>query len=178
VIGLTMQSLDNSITVLPKRTWRGRIKLTSQQGHGVPSPTWIPAANEAMRRVAAAIDGFPLNSVGEMVDVPMTAHFLGGCAIGDTPESGVVDPYHRMYGHPGLHVVDGSAISANLGVNPALTITAQAERAMALWPNKGQADPRPPLGAAYARVVPTVPQNPIVPPSAPAALRLPIAEVR
>jgi cholesterol oxidase len=178
VIGLTMQSLDNSITVHPKRTWRGRIKLTSEQGHGVPSPTWIPAASEAMRRAAAEIDGFPLNSVGEIVDVPMTAHFLGGCAIGDSPESGVVDPYHRMYGHPGLHVVDGSTVSANLGVNPALTITALAERAMAQWPNKGQADPRPPLGAAYARVTPTVPRSPIVPPSAPAALRLPIVEVR
>ena len=72
----------------------------------------------------------------------MTAHFIGGCAIGDSPETGVIDPYHRVYGHPGLHVVDGSAISANLGVNPSLTITAQAERAMSLWPNKGEADPR------------------------------------
>jgi cholesterol oxidase len=178
VIGLTMQTLDNSITVHPKRTRLGRIKLTSRQGHGVPSPTWIPAANEAMRRVAAGIDGFPLNSVGEMVDIPMTAHFLGGCAIGDSPQSGVVDPYHRMYGHPGLHVVDGSAISANLGVNPALTITAQAERAMALWPNKGESDPRPSVGASYRRVAPVAPRSPIVPPSAPAALRLPIVEVR
>jgi len=178
VIGLTMQSLDNSITVHPKRTRLGRIKLTSEQGHGAPSPTWVPAANQAMRHAGSAIGGFPLNSVGEMVDIPMTAHFLGGCVIGDSPESGVVDPYHRMYGHPGLHVVDGSAISANLGVNPALTITAQAERAMALWPNKGDKDPRPPLGAAYQRAAPATPRNPIVPSSAPAALRLPIAEVR
>ena len=178
VIGLTMQSLDNSITVHLKRTRLGRIKLTSEQGHGAPSPTWVPAANQAMRHAGSAIGGFPLNSVGEMVDIPMTAHFLGGCVIGDSPESGVVDPYHRMYGHPGLHVVDGSAISANLGVNPALTITAQAERAMALWPNKGDKDPRPPLGAAYQRAAPATPRNPIVPSSAPAALRLPIAEVR
>ena len=178
VIGLTMQSLDNSITVHPKRTRLGRIKLTSKPGHGAPSPTWIPAANQAMRHVASAIGGFPLNSAGEIADVPMTAHFLGGCVIGDSPESGVVDPYHRMYGYPGLHVVDGSAISANLGVNPALTITAQAERAMALWPNKGDRDPRPPLGAAYQRVAPAAPRNPIVPSSAPAALRLPIVEVR
>ena len=178
VIGLTMQTLDNSITVHPKRTMLGRIKLTSTHGHGEPSPTWIPAANETMRRIAAKIGGFPLNSVGEMVDIPMTAHFLGGCVIGDSPDRGVVDPYHRMYGHPGLHVVDGSAISANLGVNPALTITAQAERAMALWPNKDESDPRPPLGAAYRRVPPVVPRSPIVPPSAPAALRLPIVEVR
>ena len=68
------------------------------------------------------------------------------------PETGVIDPYQRVYGHPGLHVVDGSAISANLGVNPSLTITAQAERAMAFWPNKGEADPRPALGSAYQRL--------------------------
>ena len=110
-----------------------------------PNPDWIPAANEAMRRIAAKIGGFPLSSAGEMVNIPMTAHFLGGCVIGDGADSGVVDAYHRVYGHPGLHVVDGSAISANLGVNPALTITAQAERAMALWPNRGEADPRPAL---------------------------------
>jgi cholesterol oxidase len=178
VIGLTMQTLDNSITVHPKRTMFGRFKLTSEQGHGVPNPTWIPAANEAMRRIAAKIGGFPVNSAGEMVDIPMTAHFIGGCAIGDSAESGVVDAYHRMYGHPGLHVVDGSAISANLGVNPALTITAQAERAMALWPNKGEGDPRPTLGDAYQRVAPAAPRSPVVPPSAPAALRLPIARIR
>jgi cholesterol oxidase len=174
VIGLTMQALDNSITVRPRRTVTGRIKLTSGQGHGVPNPTWIPAANEAMRRAAARIDGFPLSSAGEMVDVPMTAHFIGGCPIGNAPESGVVDPYHRMYGHPGLHVVDGSAVSANLGVNPALTITAQAERAMAMWPNAGETDARPPLGAAYRRVAPVPPKNPVVPSTASAALRLPV----
>jgi cholesterol oxidase len=178
VIGLTMQALDNSITVRPTRTMTGRMKLTSEQGHGVPNPTWIPAANDAMRRVAARVDGFPLSSVGEMIDVPMTAHFLGGCAIGDARESGVVDAYHRMYGYPGLHVVDGSAVSANPGVNPALTITAQAERAMAMWPNKGEADPRPPLGEAYRRTGPVVPLNPAVPASAPAALRLPIVDLR
>jgi cholesterol oxidase len=176
VIGLTMQTLDNSITVRPKLTRLGRIKLTSGSGHGAASPTWIPVANETMRRIAAGIGGFPLSSVGEMVDIPMTAHFLGGCVIGDSPDSGVIDPYHRIYRHPGLHVVDGSAISANLGVNPALTIAAQAERAMALWPNKGDSDSRPPLGVAYRRVAPTAPRSPLVPPSAPAALRLPIVE--
>ena len=108
----------------------------------------------------------------------MTAHLLGGCVIGDSAAGGVVDAYHRMYGHPGLHVVDGSAVSANLGVNPALTITAQAERAMALWPNKGEGDPRPPLGAPYLRVTPAMPHSPAVPPSAPAALKLPIVEAR
>ena len=71
---------------------------------------------------------------GEVFDVPLTAHFLGGAAIGGDPSTGVVDQWHRVFGHPGISITDGSTISANLGVNPSLTITAQAERAMALWP--------------------------------------------
>ena len=172
VIGLTMQAVDNSITVQARPTRRGRVRLTSRPGHGAATPTWIPAANEAMRRIAVRIGGFPLNSIGEIADIPMTAHFIGGCVIGDGAGTGVVNPYHRMYGHPGLHVVNGSAISANLGANPALTITAQAERAMALWPNQGDPDPRPALGTAYRPVQPVPPGHPAVPGSAPAALRL------
>jgi cholesterol oxidase len=102
--------------------------------------------------------------------VPMTAHFIGGCVIGDSPGTGVVDPYLRLYGYPGLHVVDGAALSANLGVNPSLSITAQAERAAALWPNRGEPDPRPPLGAHYVPVDPVPPRSPVVPRGAPAAL--------
>ena len=73
-----------------------------------------------------------------------------------------------MWGHPGISVVDGSAVSANLGVNPALTITAQAERALALWPNSGEADPRPSqssllAGEGYAVLAPVAPRHPAVP---------------
>jgi cholesterol oxidase len=82
-----------------------------------------------------------------------------------------------VYGHPGLHIVDGSAISANLGVNPSLTITAQAERALSFWPNHGDPDPRPDLGTPYVRLTPVPPHTPAVPESAPAALRLPITPV-
>ena len=89
----------------------------------------------------------------------------------------MIDPYHRVHGYPGLSVVDGSAVSANLGVNPSLTITAQAERATALWPNKGRADPRPALGSTYRRLAPVEPKNPVVPDAAPGALRLPIVGV-
>ncbi|GAA4814544.1 cholesterol oxidase [Actinomycetospora chlora] len=167
VIALVMQSLDNSITV---RRRFGR--LVSRQGHGTPNPTWIPAANETTRRLAEIIDGDPGGTWGEAVNMPMTAHFIGGCPIGPDPEHGVVDGYQRLYGHPGLHVVDGSALSANLGVNPSLTITAQAERAMAFWPNKGEADPRPALGEPYRRIAPVAPRSPVVPADAPGALRL------
>jgi cholesterol oxidase len=83
----------------------------------------------------------------------------------------VIDAYHRVFGHDGLHVVDGSAVSANLGVNPALTITAMAERALSLWPNKGEPDPRPPAGQPYVRLDPVPPMRPVVPGGAPAALR-------
>jgi len=91
----------------------------------------------------------PGGSLGEIVDIPMTAHLLGGAVISDDPAKGVVDPWHRVWGYPGLHVVDGSSVSANLGVNPSLTITAQAERAMSFWPNRGDDDPRPAQGTAY-----------------------------
>jgi cholesterol oxidase len=110
--------------------------------------------------------------VGDVFDIPMTAHILGGATIGDSPGTGVVDAYHRVFGCPGLHVVDGSAVPANLGVNPSLTITAMAERAMSLWPNLGDPDPRPALGSAYLRLGPIAPRFPAVPAHAPAALRL------
>ncbi len=176
VIALVMQTIDNSITTFPVRTRLGW-RLSSRQGHGVPNPTWIPVANEAVRRMARRMGGTAGGTVGEQFDKPLTAHFIGGCTIGSSESEGVVDPYHRVFGHPGLHIVDGSTISANLGVNPSLTITAQAERAMALWPNKGEADARPALGSAYERVGPVVPAAPVVPDSAPGALRLPIVGV-
>ena len=178
VIALVMQSVDNSITTYTKRIpGTNRRYLTSKQGHGVPNPTWIPAGNKAVRAMARLIGGTAGGSIGEPFNRPLTAHFLGGCPIGDSVESGVVDPYQRVYGHPGLHVADGSAITANLGVNPSLTITAQAERAMSLWPNKGERDARPELGSAYVRIEPVAPATPAVPADAPAALRLPIVGV-
>jgi len=83
-----------------------------------------------------------------------------------------------VYGYPTLSVVDGSAVSANLGVNPSLTISAQAERAASLWPNKGEADQRPEQGMPYVRIRPIAPSRPVVPADAPGALRLPIVEIR
>ncbi|GAA4089457.1 GMC family oxidoreductase [Actinomadura miaoliensis] len=172
IIALVMQTADNSITVTERRTLLGR-RLTARQGIGEPNPTWIPVAHKAVRLLAEELDATPGGTWFDLFNIPTTAHFIGGCVIGDSPETGVIDPYHRVYGHPGLHVVDGSAVTANLGVNPSLTITAQAERAMSFWPNRGDADPRPPLGTPYRRVQSVPPRSPAVPPDAPAALTLP-----
>ncbi len=171
IAALVMQTRENSLTCYTKAGLFGR-RLTSKQGHGEPNPTWIPIGHDAVRRIARRIGGFPAGGWNDVFNIPMTAHLLGGAVIGDSPETGVIDPYHRVYGHPGLHVVDGASVSVNLGVNPALTITAQAERAMALWPNQGEHDHRAELGEPYRRLDPIAPRNPIVPAGAPGALRL------
>ncbi|WP_242587451.1 GMC family oxidoreductase [Streptomyces sp. MST-110588] len=177
IIGLVMQSLDNSLTTYRKPGGIGKGLLTARQGHGAPNPRQIPAATRAASILAREINGFPGSNVGELMGTPLTAHFLGGCPIGTDAGHGVIDPYHRLYGHPGISVVDGSAVSANLGVNPSLTITAQAERAMSLWPNKGERDPRPAQGRPYERVAPVAPRRPAVPEDAFGALRLPFVAV-
>ncbi|MGW1027121.1 GMC family oxidoreductase N-terminal domain-containing protein [Streptomyces sp. NPDC002577] len=173
IIGLVMQSLDNSLTTYRKPKGIGKGLLTARQGHGAPNPQQIPEATQAATLLAEEINGFAGSNVGELMGTPLTAHFLGGCPIGDSSESGVIDPYHRVYGHPGISVVDGAAVSANLGVNPSLTITAQAERAMSFWPNKGEEDLRPAQDAAYERLAPVAPKSPAVPADAFGALKLP-----
>lgn len=180
MIALVMQNLDNSITTYTKRNRFGIRRYLSKQGHGQPNPTWIPAGNEVTRRIAKKIDGVAGGTWGELFNIPLTAHFLGGAAIGSDADHGVIDPYQRVYNYPTLYVVDGASVSANLGVNPSLTITAQAERAFSLWPNAGEDDARPAQGQAYERLHPVPPQAPVVPADAPGALRLrlPVVEVR
>ncbi|RRR80429.1 GMC family oxidoreductase [Streptomyces sp. RP5T] len=173
IIGLVMQSLDNSLTTYLKPDGVGKGLLTARQGHGAPNPKQIKAASQSASAIAADINGFAGSNVGELMGTPLTAHFLGGCPIGSSRDSGVIDPYHRLYGHPGISVVDGAAVSANLGVNPSLTITAQAERAMSYWPNKGEEDPRPAQGEDYVRLAAVEPRSPAVPAEAFGALKLP-----
>ncbi|MFF4317242.1 FAD-dependent oxidoreductase [Streptomyces sp. NPDC001568] len=177
IIGLVMQSVDNSLTTYRKPGGIGKGLLTARQGHGAPNPVQIEAATRAATLLAEEINGFAGSNIGELMGTPLTAHFLGGCPIGASPREGVVDPYHRLHGHPGISVVDGSAVSANLGVNPSLTITAQAERAMSYWPNKGEADRRPAQGEAYVRLAAVEPNRPAVPKEAFGALRLPFLAV-
>ena len=164
VILLVMQSYDNSLRVLRKKGWFGT-RLTSVPSSGEPHPAYIPIANEAARAAADVMGGQPGSAINEvLLNAPTTAHILGGACVGARAEDGVVDPYHRMFGVDGAHVIDGAAIGANLGVNPSLSITAMAERAIAMWPNKGEPDPRPEMGASYRKVAPIRPHRSVVAP--------------
>ena len=171
VIALVMQNVDSSIAVRGKRGifgWR----LTSKNDSEHPNATYIPAANEVVRKIAKNYGGTPGGHIGDLVSAPFTAHFVGGCVISDDANKGVIDPYHRVWNYPTLHVVDGASVTANLGVNPSLTITAQAERAFSLWPNKGEGDPRPPQGSGYKKIDWVRPNSPFVPDGAYGALRV------
>jgi len=139
VVVLVMQSLDNALTLVrPQRRGLGR-RLRGRRALGTAAiPTYLPIANQAARHVARAMGGFALNAINEVVlSVPITAHILGGARMAESPEEGVVDGACRVFGHPGLWVVDGAALPVNLGANPSLTIAAVAEHAMSLIPAKG-----------------------------------------
>jgi cholesterol oxidase len=134
-----MQSLDNQIAFRRGRRllWPFRRLLYSDAGPGGGTPAYIPEANDAARRLAEHIGGTPHNNVLESIgNASVTAHILGGCAIAKGQETGVIDVDHQVFGYPGLFVTDASAIPANVGVNPALTITALAERFSARFPPK------------------------------------------
>ncbi len=115
--------------------------LVSAQASEKRAPTYLPEANAAARAYAEATGGTPLNVLTESVfGLSTTAHILGGCVMGRDSSEGVIGPNHEVHGCPGLYVVDGAAISANVGVNPSLTITALAERAMSLIPPKDEVE--------------------------------------
>ncbi|CAB4539567.1 unannotated protein [freshwater metagenome] len=177
VIALVMQDVDSSVTVKGKRGLFG-FKLTSSNSGDTPNATYIPAANEAVRHIANEYGGIAGGHIGDLISAPFTAHFVGGCVIGKDESSGVIDAYHRVFNYPTLHIVDGSTITANLGVNPSLTITAQAERAMSMWPNKGEADQRPAQGVDYKYLAPIKPLDPVVPASAYGALNVLPLEIK
>jgi cholesterol oxidase len=128
---LYMRTLDGALAVRWKRRLLGG-GLATELDPGAQAPqAFMPEATELAERYAAKLNAVPVNLLTEtLLGVPSTAHILGGCCMGRTAEEGVIDPQHRVFGYPGLYVVDGSAVSANPGVNPSLTITALAERAM------------------------------------------------
>lgn len=138
---LFMQTLDNSINVVRKRhLWSGwKPGLTSESTRNNKAPSYIPLANEFARRMAQAMNAVPGSAINEvLLDVPTTAHILGGASIALHPSEGVINLHHQVFGYANLYVCDGSMIPANLGVNPSLTITALSERAMAQVPSKSE----------------------------------------
>jgi cholesterol oxidase len=163
---LCMQTTDTSIDLY----WHDGL-LRSRHGSGTPPTVHIPVVEEFADRLARKMDSREGALRFEVLNKTASAHFIGGIPISDRSDRGAVDPYQRAFGHPGLHVMDGSVMPANPGVNPSLLITALAERAMSLWPNKGDADTRPPLGSGYERVAPVMPRRPVVPAGAPGELR-------
>jgi cholesterol oxidase len=143
VILLVMQSLDTAMRLRPKRRVLGRgVRLQTEQDPRRPNPTYLPAAERAARWFAARTGGVPQSGLTESsLNIPTTAHILGGAVIGADPTTGVVDARNRSFGYTNLLVCDGAAVPANPGVNPSLTITALAERAMSFVPERDGASP-------------------------------------
>jgi cholesterol oxidase len=138
---LFMRTIDSTLRLRLGRAWSTffRRSLVSDADTGTPPSASMPEATELCAQVARQIDGVPRSLVHEaLLDIPTTAHILGGCCMGAAADEGVIDARHRVFNYPGLYVVDGSAVSANPGVNPSLTITALAERAMSFIPLKGE----------------------------------------
>ncbi len=136
LIFLVMQTIDATLRMRLRRRWFWPFRRAlSTEGERIP--TNIPQANAFAERAAAKFGGIPITSSSEILfDIPMTAHCIGGCIMGRDASQGVIDGQHRVFGYQNLYVVDGSAVGANLGVNPSLTITALAERAMTFIPPK------------------------------------------
>ena len=144
IILLVMQSLDTAMRLVPKRKLFGRgVRLQTEQDPERPNPTYIPVAEHVTRWFAERMGGIPQTGITEAsMNIPTTAHILGGAVIGATPDEGVVDARNRVFGYENLLITDGSAVPANPGVNPSLTITALAERAMTFIPPAPGAQPK------------------------------------
>jgi cholesterol oxidase len=138
VILLVMQTLDNAIRLVPKRNLLGGgVHLQTEEDPENPNPRYIAAAEDASRWFERRLGGVAQAGITEsLLNIPSTAHILGGAVIGAGPEQGVIGPDHRVHGYENLLVCDGAAMPANPGVNPSLTITAMSERALSLVPPK------------------------------------------
>jgi cholesterol oxidase len=165
-VALCSQTTDTSIELY----WHDG--LLHSKPSGTPPSVHVPAIEEFVDRVATQLGAHQAALATEVINRNASAHFVGGIPIGESSQTGAVDPYLRMFGQPGLHVMDGSVMPANPGVNPSLSITALVERAISLWPNKGDEDTRPPLGSGYERVDPIMPHRALVPAGAPGEMRL------
>lgn len=138
VVLLCMQAVEGNLEMCWRRPWfRPWRKSLASRGQKVPA--YIPRANEFAETFARLTGGTAMSMTPEILfGVPGTAHCLGGCVIARSPELGVVDHRHRVFGYKNMYVCDGSVVGANLGVNPSLTITALAERAMSFIPKAAE----------------------------------------
>jgi cholesterol oxidase len=136
IIFLVMQSLDNSMRMIWKNgLFKGNISIRNDKHSKVPA--YIPVGQEVMNRYARKVNGIAQNTWPEiLLNMPMTAHILGGCPMGDTADTGVVNDRFEVFNYPKMYILDGSIIPCNLGVNPSLTITALSEYAMSKIPEK------------------------------------------
>jgi cholesterol oxidase len=151
IIILVMQTLDNAMALRPKRGPLGSFWLQTEQDPERPNPTFIPVANQAAEWFAKRTGGIAQSSVMEaLLNIPTTAHILGGAVIGSDPSQGVVDAHQKVFGYENLIVCDGSVIPANVGVNPSLTITALAEHAMSFVPAAEERQPVDEIAGATA----------------------------
>lgn len=130
---LVMQHVDNRMKF---RTGRSlftmfRTGLVAEEEPGYEINAQVGGSHELTRDFARRVDGVALGSIGEnLLNLPTTAHILGGAPIGRDAAEGVVDENFQVHNYPGLYIIDGSVMPANPGVNPSLTITALAEYAM------------------------------------------------
>lgn len=143
IIFLVMQSLDNSMRMVWKKgLFRNGISIKNDKAAKVPA--FIPIGQEVMNRYAKKVNGIAQNTWLEIIlNMPMTAHILGGCPMGETKEDGVVNEYLEVHGYKNMYILDGSVIPCNLGVNPSLSITAFAEYSMDHIPAKSGNTVRP-----------------------------------
>jgi cholesterol oxidase len=137
---LYMRTLESTLRLRLGRGLRNGFQrgLVTELDEGAEAPSaFMKDATDLASRFAAKVKGVTVTLLTESIlGVPSTAHILGGACMGDSAETGVINSKHEIFNYPGLYVIDGAAISANPGVNPALTITALAERAMSFVPKK------------------------------------------
>ena len=133
---LIMQTVENKMKLRRGRALSNgfRTGLQTDRDPDQPIPACVEAGSEVVNRFAEKIDGVPWVGLNDLLDIPNTAHILGGCPMGGDAQTGVVDIDHQVFNYPGLYVADGSVVPANLGVNPSLTIAAMTERAMSRVP--------------------------------------------
>jgi len=156
VIVLVMQTVDSALRFAPRRRrLRGGVRITTEQDAAHPNPTFIPAANHAAQWLADRIGGIAQSGIPEaLFNVPGTAHILGGAVIATDPTHGVIDAHGQVFGYQNLLITDGSALPANPGVNPSLTITALAEHTIVHVPHAHTREPRMAMKQTEAPVSP------------------------